>query len=141
MDYILLLTTHHVNTKTVYCHWLLYDTSLKKKTWLHSSVHLFFCYSSCTEKETSTAEDVSHCDEELYWHGSLFDDELQAYTSGFASKDHIQDDHHLYDQSRYRKMYNWLYYSQVAHGYMCKICEVFYHQCQQEREEVLGVTT
>ena len=23
-------------------------------------------------------------------------------------------------------MYDWLYYSQVAHGYMCKICEVFY---------------
>ena len=23
-------------------------------------------------------------------------------------------------------MYNWVYYSQVAHGYMCKICEVFY---------------
>ena len=23
-------------------------------------------------------------------------------------------------------MYDWLYYSQVAHGCMCKICEVFY---------------
>ena len=23
-------------------------------------------------------------------------------------------------------MYDWIYYSQVAHGYMCKICEVFY---------------
>ena len=65
-------------------------------------------------------------------HDSLSDDELQevknghaTYTSGFASKDDIQDDHCLYDQSRYKKMYDWLYYSQVAHGYMCKICEVF----------------
>ena len=23
-------------------------------------------------------------------------------------------------------MYDWIYCSQVAHGYMCKICEVFY---------------
>ena len=23
-------------------------------------------------------------------------------------------------------MYDWLYYSQVAHGYMCEICRVFY---------------
>ena len=25
-------------------------------------------------------------------------------------------------------MYDWLYYSQVAHGYMCKICEIFYRK-------------
>ena len=56
--------------------------------------------------------------------GSLSDDELQeaqndhaTYTSGFASKDDIQDDHRLYDQSRYKK---------VAPGYMSKICVVFY---------------
>ena len=66
-------------------------------------------------------------------HDSLSDDKLQEVqndhatcTSGFACKDDIQDDHRLYDQSRYEKMYDWLYYSQVAHGYMCKICEVFY---------------
>ena len=66
-------------------------------------------------------------------HDSLSDDELQevqndhaTYNSGFVCKDDIQDDHRLYDQSRYKKMYDWLYYSQVAHGYMCKICEVFY---------------
>ena len=66
-------------------------------------------------------------------HDSLSDDELQevqndhaTYTSGFASKDDIQDDHHLHDESRYKKMYDWPYYSQVADGYMCKICEVFY---------------
>ena len=67
-------------------------------------------------------------------HDLLADDELQELqndhatrTSGFASKD-IQDDHRLYDQSSYKKMYDWLYYSQVAHGYMCKICEVFYRK-------------
>ena len=84
------------------------------------------------KKETSTVEDVSHHDEELSLHDSLSDDKLQEVqndhatcTSGFACKDDIQDDHRLYDQSRYEKMYDWLYYSQVAHRYMCKICKVF----------------
>ena len=74
------------------------------------------CYSSGTEKETSTVEDVSHHDEDLSLHDSLSDDKLQevqnehtTYTSGFARKDDIQDGHRLYDQSRYEKMYDWLY--------------------------------
>ena len=70
------------------------------------------------QKKTSTVEDVSHHDEELSFHDSLSDDELQevqndhaTYTSGFASKDDVQDDHYLYDQSRYEKTSDWLYYS------------------------------
>ena len=64
-------------------------------------------------------------------------------TSGFASKDNIQDDYHLYDQSRYKKIYGWLYYSQVAQWYMCKICKVFCGESpvQQDEEEVRGVMT
>ena len=38
----------------------------------------------------------------------------------------IKDDHRIYDQSRYENMYSWLYYSQSLHGYMCKICEIYY---------------
>ena len=56
----------------------------------------------------------------------LLQNDHATCTSGFASKDNIQDDRCLYDQSRYKKMYDWLYYSQVAPGYICKICEVFY---------------
>ena len=43
-----------------------------------------------------------------------------------ACKEDIQDDYCICNQSGYKKMYDWLYYIQVAHGYMCKICEVFY---------------
>ena len=38
----------------------------------------------------------------------------------------IKDDRRIYDQSRYENMYSWLYYSQSLHGYMCKICEIYY---------------
>ena len=77
---------------------------------------------------------IHHDDyQSLSSHDSLSDDKLQevqndhaTYTSCFASKDDIQDDHCLHDQSRYKKMYDWLYYSPVAHGYTCEICEVFY---------------
>ena len=76
-------------------------------------------------------------------HDSLSDDVLQEAqndhaicTSGFASKDDIQDDHRLYDQSTYEKMYDWLHYSQVAHGYMCKIYKVFYGKSPVPTERV-----
>ena len=59
------------------------------------------------QKKTFTVEDISHHDEELSFHDSLSDDELQevhndhaTYTCGFASKVDIQDDHHLYGQAR-----------------------------------------
>ena len=77
-------------------------------------------------------------------HDSLSDDELQEAqndhvicTSGFASKDDIQDDHLLYDQSTYEKMYDWLYYSQVAHGYCVKSARFSMgnHQCQQKESQ------
>ena len=65
------------------------------------------CHSSSAEKETPTVEDVSYHDEELSLHDSLSNDELQEiqndhaiYARGFASKDNIQDDHHLYEQSK-----------------------------------------
>ena len=102
------------------------------------------------QKKTFTVEDISHHDEELSFHDSLSDDELQevhndhaTYTCGFASKVNIQDDHHLYDQSRSKEIYNWLYYSQVAHGLCVKSVRfsIGNQQCQQEGEEVLGVTT
>ena len=46
--------------------------------------------------------------------------------TGFASPGMIKDDHRTYDQSCYENMYSWLYYSQSVHGYMCKICEIYY---------------
>ena len=44
----------------------------------------------------------------------------------FASSNDIESDHRFYDQSRYEKMYTWLYYNQSERGYMCKVCEVYY---------------
>ena len=37
-----------------------------------------------------------------------------------------ESDHRFYDQSRYEKMYTWLYYNQSERGYMCKVCQVYY---------------
>ena len=44
--------------------------------------------------------------------------------TGFTSSGMIKDDHRIYDQSPYENMYSWLYY--IIHGYMCKICEIYY---------------
>ena len=46
--------------------------------------------------------------------------------TGFTSPQMIKDDHRIYNQSRYENMYSWLYYSQSLHGYMCKICDIYY---------------
>ena len=46
--------------------------------------------------------------------------------TGFASPGMIKDDRRIYDQSRYENMYSWLYYSQSLHGYICKICKIYY---------------
>ena len=40
----------------------------------------------------------------------------------FAIKDDIQDHYHFCNYSWYKQIYVWLYYSQVAHEYMHKIC-------------------
>ena len=49
-------------------------------------------------------------------------------------------DLHLYDETRYEKLYTWLYFSQAFHRYMYKTCEVFYGKtlCQVEKGEDLG---
>ena len=54
----------------------------------------------------------------------------EPVNTGFASPGMIKDDHRIYDQSWYENMYSWLYYSQPLHGYMCKICEVYYGSSQ-----------
>ena len=84
---------------------------------------------------------IIHHDEKPSLHDLLSYDEVQELQnnhatdiSDFASKDNIQNDHHLYGQSRYKKMYDWLHYSDVAHG-LCVKSERFSmenHQCQQE---------
>ena len=53
-------------------------------------------------------------------------EESTASTTGFAPKESIMKDFHLYDETRYEKLYTWLYFSQAFHGYMCKTCEDFY---------------
>ena len=102
------------------------------------------------QKKTSTVEDVSHHDEELSFHDSLSDDELQevqndhaTYTSGFASKDDIQDVHRLYISLGTKKcMTGYITVKQIM-GVCVKSARFSMgnHQCQQEGEEVLGVTT
>ena len=48
------------------------------------------------------------------------------FTSGFAPKEYIMKDLRLYDETRYEKLYTWLYFTQVFYGYMCKTCKTFY---------------
>ena len=47
-------------------------------------------------------------------------------TIEFALKESITKDLRLYGETRYEKLYTWLYFSQAFHGYMCRTCKVFY---------------
>ena len=53
-------------------------------------------------------------------------EESIASASAFAPKESIMKDLRLYEETRFEKLYTWLYFSQAFHGYMCKTCEVFY---------------
>ena len=44
----------------------------------------------------------------------------------FASEKDLEKDQRLYDESRYQKIYTWLYFSHKHSGYMCKLCDVYF---------------
>ena len=50
----------------------------------------------------------------------------EPVNTGLANPRLIKDNHRIYDQSRYENIYFWHYYSQSYHGYMCKICKIYY---------------
>lgn len=71
---------------------------------------------TCSEEDSVT--DKSDEDED-----EVLNDPVPAPTEN-EQRPHI--DHRLYDQSKYENIYPWLYYNQAIHGYMCKICDVYY---------------
>ena len=72
------------------------------------------------DDDDSSEHESSSSDDEI------MESEPMTVNTGYASTTLIQADHRIYDQSRYENLYSWLYFSQAMHGYMCKICEVFY---------------
>ena len=60
------------------------------------------------------------------------------FTSGFAHKEYIMKDLRLYDETRYEKLYTWLYFTQVFYGYMCKTCKTFYGKNPMPSRKVGG---
>ena len=56
------------------------------------------------------------------------DSEIESAVNeiGFAKEKDIASDHRLYDQSKYERVYTWLYYNHTLNGYMCKVCDIFY---------------
>ena len=61
--------------------------------------------------ELSTDDEIHHPSESNEMH--------------FTNAEEIRRGHHLFDEKRYEKIYNWLYYNINKKGYLCKICEVF----------------